>query len=175
MTLQKLLSILFHDLEIITLFRPPACRIEDHGRDALLLQFTTDFSQHGTQDHTLLVTPAAGCVSCHSATVDYVNFVDVANNLKHDDCATCHNATTNAAAQPAGDCSQCHTANYFSSHNHIHDVMQWVADGGGIYCYYGTLSVTDSTLADNSASDNGGALTDDRSRAGPAPPLQRPT
>ena len=80
---------------------------------------TGDFSTHTTNDHTGLVTQATGCASCHSSTVDYVTFVDPANNLKHDACATCHNATTNAPIQPAGDCSQCHSSVTGDFTNHI--------------------------------------------------------
>ena len=83
---------------------------------------TGDFTTHTTQDHTTKVTLQAECVGCHNVTVDYANFVDATNDKKHDACTTCHNATTNAPIASAGDCSQCHTANYFDSHTHSHAV-----------------------------------------------------
>jgi hypothetical protein len=79
---------------------------------------TGDFSSHTTQDHTSKVALQSECSACHTETVDYANFIDAANNKKHDSCTACHNATTNAPTATAGDCSQCHTANYFTNHLH---------------------------------------------------------
>ena len=109
---------------------------------------TTDWTTHA-QDHTTLVTQQTECSSCHTATVEYANFVDPANNVKHDNCYVCHDNTTKLASAAAGDCTQCHTANYFDSHTHSHDVS------------YNPSTDTSQSTQQGCATchdDNGGAL-----------------
>ena len=96
---------------------PPVLWIVPHATAAR----PTDWTTHA-QDHTTQVTQQTECSSCHTATVEYANFVDPANDVKHDNCYVCHDNTTKLASATAGDCSQCHTANYFDSHTHSHDV-----------------------------------------------------
>jgi hypothetical protein len=96
---------------------------------------TSNFAAHATQDHTAKVTLQSECTGCHDITVDYANFIDAANDKKHDGCTSCHNSSTNAPIATAGDCSQCHTANYFASHVHTHTVERGTGDlSNGQYC-----------------------------------------
>ena len=81
-----------------------------------------------------------------------------ANDKKHDSCTTCHNATTNAPVATAGDCSQCHTANYFNSHTHSHTVSVGRDQSNGQSCddchevtNWGLIEGTEHNVATNGA------------------------
>jgi hypothetical protein len=118
-----------------------------------------NFATHATKDHTGKVNQNTACAACHSATVDYLNFVDTANALKHDNCAVCHIAGTNAPIQTAGDCSQCHSSvtGNFATHitkDHTSKVTQDTACAachGATVDYLNFVNATNALKHDNCA------------------------
>ena len=87
-------------------------------------------------DHSTSVAALASCTtSCHETTGGNIQIaVDgTSGNEVHDSCASCHTSTGALdtskngtgivlGTMGSGDCSQCHTANYFDSHTHSHAV-----------------------------------------------------
>jgi len=105
---------------------------------------------HGAVNHATMVSSAAGCSGCHTATG---STVDPADNKVHDACSSCHrsdnarlidptgnpllvampNGGTNGGHDGGGACTTCHGA-YFINHDH--------GNPAGSYNHHGILSTS---------------------------------